>query len=92
MPPTGSSWIAAVCWRPRPSCLPHGVAVELIEGHGVHGSLAGTPGCRRARGPGSGMARLPAGACGPRAVRGREAGASPESSGMPGFREAAGSP
>ena len=24
MPPTGSSWIAVVRWRPRPSCLPHG--------------------------------------------------------------------
>jgi hypothetical protein len=24
LPPTGSSWIAVVRWRPRPSCLPHG--------------------------------------------------------------------
>ena len=67
MPRTGSSWIAVVRWRPRPSCLPHGdrpLAVELIEGHGaggVNGSPAGTPGCRRARGPGSGMAGRPAG-------------------------------
>src|SRR5207247_6731664 len=40
MPPTGSSWIAVVRWRPRPSCLPHGtvpLAVELIEGHGAGG-------------------------------------------------------
>src|SRR6185437_16661893 len=40
LPPTGSSWIAVVRWRPRPSCLPHGerpLAVELIEGHGAGG-------------------------------------------------------
>src|SRR5690242_12086694 len=24
LPPTGSSWIAVVRWRPRPSCLPRG--------------------------------------------------------------------
>ena len=24
VPPTGSSWIAVVRWRPRPPCLPHG--------------------------------------------------------------------
>jgi hypothetical protein len=24
LPPTGSSWIAVVRWRPCPSCLPHG--------------------------------------------------------------------
>jgi hypothetical protein len=24
MPPTGSSWIAVVRWRPRPACLPRG--------------------------------------------------------------------
>ena len=97
MPPTGSSWIAVVRWRPRRACRTEAVplAVELIEvtAHGVNGSPAGTPGCRRARGPGSGMAGLPAGCLrNPRAIRGREADASPESSGRPGFRQAAGRP
>ncbi len=47
----------------RPSCLLRGdrpLAVELIgegRGAGVNGSPAGTLGCRRTRGPGSGMAR-----------------------------------
>ena len=54
-----------VRWRPRPSCVPHGtvsLAVELIEGHGAWGERepGRDAGCRRARGPGSGMARLPA--------------------------------
>jgi len=66
MLPTGSSWIAVVRWRPHQSCLPHGdrpLALELVERHGagVNGSQAWTPGCRRARGPGSGMAGLSAG-------------------------------
>ena len=57
-------WCAGV---PRPSCLPHAdrvpLAVELIEGHGAGSEWepSRTPGCRRARGPGSGMAGLPAG-------------------------------
>ena len=38
------------------------LAVELIQGHGAGGERepSQTPGCRRARGPGSGMAGLPA--------------------------------
>jgi hypothetical protein len=75
-PPIGSSWIAVVRWRPvRRACRTGAVslAVGLVEGHGagVNGSLAGMPGCRRARGPGSGMAGLPAGCLRAAGDRGR---------------------
>jgi hypothetical protein len=63
--------------------------VELIEGHGA-GRPAGAPGCRRARGPGCGMGGLSAGCLRSPGDPGREADASPDSSGKPGFRQAAG--
>ena len=71
------------------------LAVELIEGHGAGGERE--PGRDAGMPPGSGD-RVPGwpgcrpGACGPRAIRGREADASPGSSGRPGFRQAAGHP
>ena len=99
MPPTGSSWIAVVRWRPRPSCLPRGDrppgggADRGSQRRGVNGGPAGgAPGCRRARGPGSGMAGLPPGCLPTRAIQGREADASPESSSRTGFLQAAGRP
>jgi hypothetical protein len=97
LPPTGSSWIAVVRWRPRPSCLPHGdrpLAVELIGGHGagVNGSPARTPGCRGHEDRAPGWPGCRPGACGPWAILGWEADASPGSSSRPGFRQAAGRP
>jgi len=53
LPPTGSSWIAVVRWRPRRRACRAGtvlLAVELIEGHGAGGE----------REPGQG-ARMPSG-------------------------------
>ena len=53
MPPTGSSWIAVVRWRPRPSCLPHGArrphggADRGSRRRGERGAPAGTPRCCR---------------------------------------------
>jgi hypothetical protein len=99
VPPTGSSWIAVVRWRPvRRACRAGTVplALELIEGHGAGGEPGARPGGARMP-PGSGTgfrgwSGCRAGACGPRAIRGREADASPESSGRPGFRPAAGRP
>ena len=59
----GLPWCAGVPVRRacRTEAVP--LAVELIEvtAQGVNGSPAVTPGCRRAQGPGSGMAGLPAG-------------------------------
>jgi hypothetical protein len=98
MPPTGSSWIAVVRWRPRPSYLPHGgrpLAVELIEGHGAGGEREPgrdarmPPGSRTGFRDGRAAGRVPAV---PGAIRGREADASPGSSGRPGFGQAAGRP
>ena len=99
LPPTGSSWIAVVRWRPRPSCLPHGDrppgggADRGSRRRGVNGGPAG--GRPDAAGLGDrvpGMVGLPAGCLRTRAIRGRKADASPESSGRPGFRPAAGTP
>jgi hypothetical protein len=70
------------------------LAVELIEGHGVgvNGSPAGTPDAAGFEDRAPGWPGCLPGACGPRAIRGREADASPESSSRPGFRQAAGRP
>jgi hypothetical protein len=98
LPPTGSSWIAVVRWRPRPSCLPHG---DRPPGGGAdrgsrrRGEREPGRDARNAAGPGDRAPGWPGwrpGACGPRAIRGREADASPESSSRPGFRQAAGRP
>jgi hypothetical protein len=98
MPPTGSSWITVVRWRPHSSCLPHGdrpLAVEPIECHGAGGERE--PG-RNARMPPGSRTRAPGwpgcrpGACGPGRSGCREADASPESSSRPGFRQATGRP
>jgi hypothetical protein len=69
MPPTGSSWIVVLRWRPRPSCLPHGdrpLAVKLIEGHGAGGEREPgrgarmPPGSRTGLRDGRGAGRVPA--------------------------------
>jgi hypothetical protein len=78
----GLPWCAGIPVRRacRTGTVP--LAVELIEvtAQGVNGSPAGIPGCRRARGLGSGMAGLPAGCLRTAGDPGPEAGASPGSS------------
>jgi len=85
-------WCAGVPVRRacRTGTVPLALAVELIEGQftaqGVNGSPAGTPGCRRARRPGSGMAGLPTGRPDARERRGIAGRCGP---GPPGYRTGA---
>ena len=91
----GLPWCAGV--RVRRACRTGTVplAVELIEGHGAGGEREPGRGARMAPGSGTGLrdgraaGRVPAV---PGAIWGWEADASPESSGRPGFRQAAGRP
>ena len=59
----GLPWCAGVPVRRacRTGTVPLAWSRSRVTAQGVNGSPAGTPGCRRARGPGSGMAGLPAG-------------------------------
>jgi len=91
----GLPWCAGVPVR-RACCtgtVP--LAVELIEGHGAGGEREPgrdarmPPGSRTGLRDGRAAGRVPAD---PRAIRGWEADASPEFSGRPGFRQAAGRP
>jgi hypothetical protein len=89
MPPTGSSWIAVMRWRPRPSCLPHGDrpwrwSRSRVTAQGVNGSRPGRPDAAGLEDRAAGWPGCWSGACGPRAIRGREADASPKLSSRPG--------
>ena len=92
LPPTRSSCIAV----PRlPARGPSPLAVGLIEEsrrRSERKPRQGRPDAAGARGAGSGMAGCRPGACGPRAIRGRETDASAGSSSRPGFRQTAGRP
>jgi hypothetical protein len=89
----GSPWCAGVPVRRacRMGTVP--LAVELIESHGAGGEREPgrdarmPPGSRTGLRNGRAAGRVPAD---PRAIRGREADASSESSSRPGFRQAAG--
>ncbi len=95
LPPTGSSWIAVVRRRPRPSCPPHrdrppGGGADRGSCAGVNGRPAGRPDAAGLGGRALEWAGCRPGTCGPRAIRGGEADASPGSSSRPGFRQGPG--
>ena len=92
---TGLPWCVGVPVRRacRTGAVP--LAVELIEGHGAGGERGprpGAPGCRRARGPGSGMAGLPAGCLRSPGDPGPGGRRQPGIIEQAGFRQAAGHP
>jgi hypothetical protein len=90
----GLPWCAGVPVRRACGMGTVPLAVELIEvtAQGCRGTRTGRPDAGGLEGLAPGWAACRPGACGPRAIRGREADASPESSSRPELRQATRTP